>query len=213
MKKLTDQVNNVIEKYNLMAFRDVAIFMIILLVFHFLWKILIGDLLEVPFIYRSAEYLSQRVFSTSQWVLDILGVNYTPFETLDIAGMVRNNVIYLPDVNGYVSVNLSCSGLKQFYQYFFLMLLYPGPWKHKLWFIPMGLVIIHFVNIGRIITMTYITIHSASNWDFWHDYVVRPFFYVVMFGLWVWWNERYYLKNKQRGKKDSASGEEEEVTV
>ncbi len=38
--------------------------------------------------------------------------------------------------NGYVGVNESCSGLKQFYQIAVLFILFPGPWKHKLWYIP-----------------------------------------------------------------------------
>ncbi|MBN1340694.1 MAG: exosortase/archaeosortase family protein [Bacteroidales bacterium] len=204
LKFNTEKINGLIKKYNLGSFRDVAIFMGILVLFHFLWRFFIGDLLRVEFILKSSVYLAHEVFIRAQWMLDVLGVNYTGFDQMLIAETVKNNVIYLPEVNGYVSVNLSCSGLKQFYQFAVLMLLYPGPWRHKAWFIPAGLLIIHFVNILRIVAMTYVTIHNAQNWDFWHDNIVRPFFYVVMFLLWVWWNEKFHLKAKKQRQEAGA---------
>lgn len=195
-KSFIDKLNAIIKKYHLQAFKDVIIFMSILLVFHILWRLFIKDLFSVQFIYDSAYWLAGKVFVASVWVLDVFNVNVTSFDELAIAGKVRYNVIYYAENNGYVYVNRSCSGLKQFYQWFFLILLYPGPWKHKLWFLPMGLVIIHIVNIFRIVSMTFVTMTIPQHWDFMHDYVLRPFFYVVMFFLWVWWNEKFYLKSK-----------------
>jgi len=195
-KSLIDKLNAIIKKYHLYAFKDVIIFMIILLVFHILWKIFIKDLFSVQYIYDSAFWLADKVFVASVWVLDVFNVNVTSFDELAIAEKVRYNVIYYAENNGYVYVNRSCSGLKQFYQWFFLILLYPGPWKHKLWFFPLGLLIIHMVNIFRIVSMTFVTMTIPQHWDFMHDYVLRPFFYVVMFFLWVWWNEKFYLKSK-----------------
>lgn len=206
LKTRLSKISALIKKYNLGSFVDVAIFMAILLVFHFFWKYFIGDILRVAFIYDSAVYLAHEVFIRAQWVLDVLGVNYTGFNRMLIVDGIKNNVIYLPEVNGYVSVNLSCSGLKQFYQFLVLMLLYPGPWRHKLWFIPAGLFVIHVVNIMRIVFMVFVTIHNSQNWDFWHDNIVRPFFYVVMFLLWVLWNEKFHLRNKKK-KKEALSGE------
>jgi hypothetical protein len=29
-----------------------------------------------------------------------------------------------------------------------------------------------------------------QHWDFSHDYLFRPFFYLVIFLLWVWWVEK-----------------------
>ena len=195
-KPYINKLNDIIKKYHLQAFKDVIIFMSILLVFHFLWRLLIRDLFSVQFIFDSAYWLAGKVFVASVWVLDVFNVNVTAFDELSIAGRARYNVIFYAENNGYVYVNTSCSGLKQFYQWFFLMILYPGPWKQKLWFIPFGLVIIHFVNIFRIVSMTFVTMTIPQHWDFMHDYVLRPFFYVVMFFLWVWWNEKFYAKTK-----------------
>jgi exosortase/archaeosortase family protein len=194
MKNLIAQVKAIINKYHLYAFRDVAIFMAILMFFHFLFKIFASDISAMQFFNDSSDWLAEKVFTTSRWILEKLNVNVTSFDQLNIDGNVRSRVFYYAENNGYVSVNHSCSGLKQFYQWIVLMLLYPGPWKHKLWFIPFGLIIIHIVNLFRIVGMTFVTINVPQHWDFIHDYVMRPFFYVVMFALWVWWNEKFYHK-------------------
>jgi len=199
MKNLMNQIKAFIKKYHLYAFKDVAVFMIILLFFHFLFKIFSTNISASRFYIDSSDWLAERVFLTSQWILDMLNVKVTAFDQLNIAGSIRNRVFYYSENNGYVSVNHSCSGLKQFYQWIVLMLLYPGPWKHKTWFIPMGLGIIHLVNLFRIVGMTFVTIHLPQHWDFIHDYVMRPFFYVVMFALWVWWNEKFYHKPETAG--------------
>ncbi len=198
--KIISSINALIKKYHLYAFKDVTIFMIILLIFHVLWRTFVRDILSVEFITNSANWLAFQVFIASNWVLEVLNVNVTSFDELTISGALKRNVFYYAENNGFVAVNLSCSGLKQFYQWFFLMLLYPGPWKHKLWFIPLGLLVVHLVNIFRIVSMVFVTINIPQHWDFSHDWILRPFFYVVMFLLWVWWNEKFYLnakKNKQ----------------
>ncbi|MCF8367655.1 MAG: exosortase/archaeosortase family protein [Bacteroidales bacterium] len=195
--KLVTSINELIKKYHLYAFKDVAIFMIILLVFHVLWKIFVNDILSVAFITSSGYWLAHQVYLGSRWFLELVNVNVVAFDEFNIGGALRKNVFYHAENNGYVAVNLSCSGIKQFYQWFFLIALYPGPWKHKLWFFPLGLGIIHIVNIIRIVGMVYVTIYLPDNWHFMHDYVARPFFYVVMFLLWVWWNEKFYLKSKK----------------
>jgi exosortase/archaeosortase family protein len=178
--------------------------MVILLFFHVLWKIFVSNIMAVDFIMNSSLYMAEKVYIASQWVLELLNVNVTFFDELTIGGSLRRNVIYYAENNGYVYVNTSCSGLKQFYQWVFLILLFPGPWKHKLWFIPLGLIIIHIVNIFRIVGMTYVTINMPQHWDYIHDWVMRPFFYVVMFLLWVWWNEKFHLKQKQKKKEATA---------
>ena len=205
--KLIKTVNEFIKKYHLYAFKDVVVFMTILLIFHFLWKLFIKDALALDFINESGSWLAYQVYIASRWFLDVTNVNVTAFDELMIGGSLKRNAFYYAENYGYVNVNLSCSGLKQFYQWFFLMLLYPGPWRHKLWFFPMGLLIIHLVNISRIVGMVIVMINLPKHWDLIHDYVARPFFYVVMFLLWVWWNEKFYLKSKTLKPNDMPVNE------
>ena len=79
-----------------------------------------------------------------------------------------------------------------------IFVFYPGPLKHKLWFIPLGVLIICILN-----TIRFVGISLYSNWypdhfNFVHDWVFRPFIYFVIFLLWVIWDTRINRKPKQK---------------
>lgn len=200
MNKWINKLKNLLKKYRLDPFVDVGVFMIILIIFHFLWKLLDQNLMAIGFIDNSASFLAKIVFDTSEWLVHVFNLDVFSSDEYEVMGAIRKNVFYYAETNGYVYVNRSCSGLKQFYQWTFLMLLYPGPWKKKIWFIPLGLVITHLVNITRIMGMILVTMHMPDKWDMMHDNVFRPLFYVVMFAMWVFWNEKFYLKQAKNSK-------------
>jgi exosortase/archaeosortase family protein len=182
LKSWYKQVNAFIEKNKLRPIVDVLIFMVIIVFFHKLWwdwgfkNFLLNHM-------RFAEleqFMAYQVFLPSSWfVKHIIGYD---INTL-------NTTLYFPN-NGYIAVNGSCSGLKQFYQWIFLMVLFPGPWKKKLWYIPLGLLVIHLTNIFRIIVLSVILMNWPEYWNVSHDWILRPFFYVVIFVLWVIWVEK-----------------------
>jgi exosortase/archaeosortase family protein len=61
----------------------------------------------------------------------------------------------------------------------------------------MGVVIIHLTNIFRIIILSVVVMHWPQHWDFIHLWIMRPFFYVVIFVMWVIWVEKFrYRKIK-----------------
>ena len=95
---------------------------------------------------------------------------------------------------GSVYITAGCSGFKQLLQWLVLMIFFPGPWKHKLWFIPLGLVVVHLVNVFRIDGLVIILDYFPEYWQFTHDYIMRPLFYAVMFGMWVIWVEKFAEK-------------------
>lgn len=133
------------------------------------------------------KFLSNLLYENSVWTLK-------HFTNYKFTTNTELREIYIG--GGYVGVTAGCSGLKQFLHWIFLMTIFPGPWKQKLWFIPAGLLIIHLVNIFRISSLTILLYYdtSQSQWDFAHDYLLRPIFFVVMFALWVFWVERFVNK-------------------
>jgi exosortase/archaeosortase family protein len=100
--------------------------------------------------------------------------------------------IWVTSMNGnpaYVRVTPECTSLKQWMHWIFLMLLFPGPWKHKLWYIPLGLVVIHFVNVWRIFGLGLTLIPWPMQFNMFHDYFFRPIFYLIIFLMWLIWAE------------------------
>jgi exosortase/archaeosortase family protein len=185
MNNIFLKIGKYIKKYKLYVLRDVAIFAIITLTIHFAYRYWANSANYWPInkqMNLAHEEASWIVFNQSVWFID--HVLRIPITTGD------NRMIYFQN-NGYIGINPGCSGLKPILQFVLLMLIFPGPWKYKAWFIPMGIVIVHLTNLFRITGLSVITVTIPQYWEFAHDYLFRPFFYVVIFFLWVWWVEKY----------------------
>ena len=170
---------------------NVAIFAILILSFHFFFRYWANSLHYWPIITVVGDinnFLMKLLYDNSLWVLQNL-------TTCEITYDDATRTIWLGP--GAVYVSAGCSGFKQFLQWIVLMVFFPGPWKQKLWFIPLGLVMVHLVNIFRIDVLVIILDYYPQHWHFTHDWILRPFFYVVMFGMWVIWVERFYQPKKK----------------
>ena len=188
------KLNNFIDDHKLRPIADVVVFMIIIVFFHKLWWDwgLKSFLLTYLSFAELEQFMARQVFLPSAWITQhIIGYDINTLDT----------TLHFPGV-GYIEVNGSCSGLKQFYQWIFLMVLFPGPWKQKLWYIPLGIIVIHIVNILRIVILSIVLMNWPDQWHFTHDWILRPFFYVVIFFLWVFWVEKF--RNKQLQKRAKA---------
>ena len=188
---------------------NVGLFILLIISFHFLylgWQALdywpIGGLISSLMIWSV-----DLAYSQTCWVLEhILCIDITTCDAI--------RSITTPDNEGgwaRVVIAPECASLKQWLHWLFLMILFPGPWKHKAWYIPAGLVIIEWTNVVRIcgvlmmqVWWPNIHIHLFGNdinsFHLAHDYIFKFFFYLVIFLMWVLWVEKFYnpsLKAKQ----------------
>ena len=174
---------------------DVGLFILLILSFHFLylgWQA-IGYWPIKNAIDRLSLWSVNLLFDQSCWVLQhVFGIDITTItEHRLIAALNKEggwaNVVIAPE----------CASLKQWLHWLFLMLLFPGPWKHKTWFIPAGLVIIEWTNVVRIcgILMMQMQWPGPNTFHIAHDYIFKAFFYFIIFLMWVLWVEKF--KNKQ----------------
>ena len=186
LNKYTSQFKEFVKKRKLEPMVDVAIFIIITLVIHFSYRAWAAHAyFPIPDVMNAMhDYLAEKVFTQSAWFIQhVLGMEIT---TVDRTMYWANE--------GYIGINYGCSGLKQILQFALLMMVFPGPWIRKLWYIPLGMFIVHLTNLFRIIGLAEILVILPDYWKFSHDYIFRPIFYVVIFSLWVYWVEK--LKNK-----------------
>ena len=195
ISSIIKNIKGYINKHNLKFLLDVFLFGLITIALHWLWWNVWWKLEILDFLHSWANLLAHWVYLGSSWVLDnVFSVQHT----------AKNETLYFS--NGYIAVIESCSGLKQFYQLFFLLLIFPGPWKHKLWYIPSGVLLIFLVNIFRIVMLSFILLWKPDIWDLAHMWVLRPFYYVVIFGLWVVWVERFKEKRLKAKVEIKAKG-------
>jgi exosortase family protein XrtF len=95
--------------------------------------------------------------------------------------------------NGHaiVSVYEGCNGLNIVIIFVSFLFAF-GPYIRKMfWFIPVGIVIIHFFNLVRIAGLFLITLYKPGWTYFLHKYLFTAFIYVVVFLLWFWWVNRF----------------------
>ena len=195
-KGIYQQILEFIKKHQLESLKDVALFIIITLVIHFAWRTWANQLHYMPikeFMLSAQDWMANGVFGQSAWfVQHILGIELTLVQ--------ESNSMYFSN-ESYMYINRSCSGLKQIMQFVILMMVFPGPWKRKLWFIPLGIFIVHLTNLFRIIGLSVVLETVPQHWGFSHDYIFRPLFYVVIFFLWVWWVDKLSKRDSTENKK------------
>ena len=84
-----------------------------------------------------------------------------------------------------------CNGVALFAVFLIFLIAYPGPWRHKLWFAPLGLLSIHLINALRIVVLAIVVTIDYELLNFQHDYT----FYVIVYGwvflLWAIWVKRF----------------------
>lgn len=180
---------------------DVGLFIVLIMSFHFLY--LGWQALEYWPIKGTIDKLSlwavNLVYSQSCWVLENIF-------NLDLTTMSDIRLIATPNSDGgwaRAIIAPECASLKQWLHWLFLMLLFPGPWKHKAWFIPAGLVIIEWTNVIRICGIVLMQIPWPNSFRLAHDYIFKVFFYLVIFLMWMIWVECF--KNKPVETQDFAS--------
>jgi exosortase/archaeosortase family protein len=61
----------------------------------------------------------------------------------------------------------------------------------KLWFIPLGLMLIFMINVFRLLALILIQAHYNSYFDFAHDYLYVVVTYSLIFVLVMWWMNRW----------------------
>ena len=175
---------------------DVGLFILLILGFHFLylgWQAM--DYWPVKgAIDKLSLWSVNLLFDQCCWVLQhVFGIDITTLSD-------RRLIAALNTAGGWSNVVVApeCASLKQWCHWLFLMLLFPGPWKHKAWFIPAGLVVIEWTNVVRVcgILLMQMQWPGPNTFHIAHDYIFKVFFYLVIFLMWVLWVEKF--KNGKR---------------
>ncbi len=96
-----------------------------------------------------------------------------------------------------VFVGAPCDGMALFGLFAAFIIAYPGPLKHKLWYIPLGLLLVHAANVGRVAGLVMIMNVNPEWLAFNHDYTFTILVYSVVFALWYIWVERFGPKKRK----------------
>lgn len=86
-----------------------------------------------------------------------------------------------------LKVGNDCNGLVLFALFSGFIIAFPGNLKSKLWYIPLGILLILVFNIVRMALLTLNFLHYRESFAFNHHVTFTYTVYVFIFMLWVLW--------------------------
>lgn len=153
-----------------------ARFLLIMVGVYVVWLILYNGWIEPDG--RLDEWISLNVAVMAGAILQLFGTDV----------FVIGRIVYVVGAPG-VGANIvdECNALPTLGLFIGFVLAFPGKWQHRLWFIPLGLLVIHTANVLRVVLLVHLQLINPEWFDFVHTYASPPFFYLVTFVLWVIW--------------------------
>lgn len=135
---------------------------------------------------RLNHFLTQQVIDGTTFGLSVLGY--------DSKGV--DDLVYI-DGQAVVLVADACNGLELFALYVGFLLCFPGKWKYKALFIPIGVALIFIINVFREIILALNYKFFQETFDFNHKYTYVLVVYLFVFALWRFWLNRYSILAKR----------------
>lgn len=192
-----DKIKQLYADKRYQTFFDVGLFFILIFSFHIIYSFWNHNMDYWPIkgtVDKLFAYASALLFDQSTWTLEHI-FKFDFFTKGQSIWFINNEGTY-----SAVSVAPECTSLKQWMHWLFLMLLFPGPWKHKAWYIPLGLVIVELTNVVRVVGITLFLKFFPHHFELAHDYIFKVMFYVVIFLMWVIWTEKFLHPKKKKGE-------------
>ena len=130
-------------------------------------------------------FLINHLVSSTEFILKSMG--YLVFTYSDAVGI---------DGTHGVLIGTPCNGLSLFALFAGFIIIFPGKWKQKLIFIPIGLLAIHILNIIRLVGLALVVVYYPNSLQFNHKYTFTIIVYAFIFLLWMIWVNKFALKKK-----------------
>ena len=146
-----------------------------------------------------------NLVSTNLAYWSSLIINALGFIAIDSNAVSTENitVIGIDGTHG-LWVGDPCNGITLFALFVGFVVAYPGKIKNKLWFIPAGMLLIHIINILRIVGLCLVVLYAPDALEFNHTYTFTILVYAVVFWLWLLWANRFAEGNTTTPKNVTA---------
>lgn len=171
-------------------FKPTILFLVKFLVLYLILNLLYG--LFIDHFSPSPDPVTRWISEQSALILKFFGsdVSAVDNEGKPSIGILNGNNVIL-------SVYEGCNGLNVAIIFIAFLLSFGSPSRKLLWFIPLGLIIIHLTNLLRVVLLFGVAIHLPGMMYFTHKYLFTAIIYVVIFIMWyVWLNKLHNAKKK-----------------
>jgi len=152
-------------------------FLILLAVWYFLYEVIIkpNDFYD--------KHVIAAIATQGKGLLEFFG--YTTY-IYDSSSNGFMDFVQIANSPGVI-IGSGCDGLVIIALFIIFISLFKGPLKHKLWFLPLGVFLIHCLNVLRVAILSIIVLHNPEWLAFNHDYTFVLITYGFVFLLWMVW--------------------------
>lgn len=84
-----------------------------------------------------------------------------------------------------------CNGITLMFLFAIFIIAYPGNFKNKLWYLPIGVILVYTINIIRIISLAVLAFYYPQYLNFNHTYTFTFIAYLFVFFLWMLWTNKF----------------------
>jgi exosortase/archaeosortase family protein len=131
---------------------------------------------------RLDTWLSTNIAAASAGLLRLLGFSAT---------VAVGSPLLCMDGQPAVIVGAPCDGLVLYVLFAGFIVAFPGPLRPKLWFIPLGIVVLYLLNIVRVGALALNQHYAHRSVDFNHHYTFSFVVYACICLLWMQWVRWY----------------------
>ena len=198
----------------------ISIFLAKIIILYLIWFVILGFFYETRFWHAINSIVLREVIFFSKYSLKLIGkVLYFTVQTMPRNGLKfspHDTLLFYKGDMSYenycdVFVDNQCLAIDLMYTFSVFLIAIWGPWKKKLWFIPLGILVINTLNILRIIGLGLTAMYYPKLMDFNHHLLFTYIVYFFTFILWVLWIKKYAkddiikiveeVKEKEKQKK------------
>lgn len=127
------------------------------------------------------EKLISFIIANAAFILKLAG--FSVYQSLEDSNMQLIGI----DGAHPIWIGSPCNALTLFMFFSLFVMAFPGSIKKKLWFIPLGVIIIHIANVLRVVALITINFYAPQYIEFNHTYTFTILVYGIIFLLWMWW--------------------------
>jgi exosortase family protein XrtF len=169
-------------------FKPAFLFLGTFLIIYFVGNLLYGVFIE-SYGYQP-DPITKLVTAQSAVLLRAAG-----FETSIQESAAKPTVIMSEGNNVVLRVYEGCNGLNVMIVFVAFLFAFRGILRNLLWFLPLGLGVIHVANLFRIVLLYFTAMHHQQFFYYFHKYFFTAILYLIVFALWALWAIKLHGKN------------------
>lgn len=144
-------------------------------------------------IYTNVDQLFiRKIINVCTFILEAM--RYKTFASKEI----NDFQVFGVDGSNGVWIGGGCNGITLMFLFAIFVIAYPGSIKNKLWYLPLGIILVNIINIIRIVSLSLLSLYAPDYLEFNHTYTFTFIAYSIVFALWMLWVNKFSKSTEQQ---------------